>query len=151
MTRSKVEDAINAFVTYVKATLPGNITTANVGMTIAAPALKKIEKSVRMDAQYLPSAMINLESVEHEESGQLARRQTLLVNLIILAAHGTAATLDAYIDRYHDAALDLATSTGYIPGTGYVLTVVASDKGIEADGTRGYVVVQFTVKSEELY
>jgi hypothetical protein len=151
MTTSPVERMVDAFSDYVIASLPGKITTANVGQTIAAPALKKIEKSVRADAQYWPRAIVNADTFEFGEAGQLSRMVEIGIDVYVFASHTTPTTLAIYLERYLDSVVDLSTSTGIIPVLGYGLRVISADKGVEPDGTRGWVVVRFLVWSEAAY
>jgi len=147
MTKSPVERMTDAFVTYAKAQLPGLITQANVGKTVAAPALKKIEKTVKVDTQYFPSAAINLDSVELEEAGPGALRVDATVDLVIFASDSKPDRLSAFIDRYLDAAVDLAAD-GPMLNSEFYLRAERADKGIEADGTRGWAMVAFTIWGE---
>ena len=131
--------------------LPGLITKANIGQALAAPALKKIEKTVRMDVQYFPSAAINLDSAEFSESGSGSIRVDASVDIFVFAADSKADRLSTFIDRYLDAVCDLASSAALFGSAGFNVKVVHADKGIEPDGARGWAAVQFIVWGEALF
>jgi hypothetical protein len=147
-SKSPVERIVNAFVTYAKATLPGLVTTANVGQTLAAPALKKIEKAGRVDIQYFPCAAINLDSVEFSDSGAGSMRADLVIDVFVCASDSKPANLAAYLDRYLDAVVDLASNDATVGAEGFELKIDRADKGLEPEGTRGWVAVSFTVWGE---
>jgi hypothetical protein len=148
MTASPVERAVNAFVAYAQAALPGLVTRANVGQALAAPALKKIAKTVRVDIQYFPACAINLDSVEFSDSGSGSIRADAQVDVYVFAADSKPATLTVYLDRYLDAVADLAAGAPVVGTEGFNVKVDRADKGLEPDGTRGWCAVQFTVWGE---
>jgi hypothetical protein len=148
MTASPVERVVNAFVAYAKAALPGLITRANVGQSLAAPALKKIEKTVRVDLQYFPSCAINLDEVDFAESGSGSIRADARMDVYIFAADSKPDNLAAFLDRYLDAVVDLAAGGPNVGTEGFNVKVDRADKGLEPDGNRGWVAVQFTLWGE---
>lgn len=145
---SPVEAMVNAFTSYAAATLPALITRANLGQTLAAPPLKKIEKTARIDLQYFPSAAINLDSVETEATGPHLRAFTVMIDLFIFASDSKHDRLVAFVDRYLDAAMDLEDYDSTMGATNYRLLAERADKGIEPDGSRGWVAVSFRVWGE---
>ena len=147
MTKSPVERMVDTFTAYVKAELHGLIIAANSGKAVAAPALKKIEKTVKVDTQYFPSAAVNLDSVELSEAGPGALRVDAAVDLAIFATDTKPERLSAFVDRYLDAAIDLAAD-GTMGNSEFYLRAERADKGIEADATRGWALVAFTIWAE---
>jgi len=147
-SKSPVERIVNAFVAYAKATLPGLITTANVGQTLAAPALKKIEKTSCVNVQYFPACAINLDSVGFSDSGAGSLRADLTIDVFIFASDSKPANLAAYVDRYLDAVVDLASNDATVGAEGFEIKIERADKGLEPEGTRGWVAVSFTVWGE---
>lgn len=145
---SPVERIVTAFVSYVQATLPGLLTAANSGKTVAAPVFKKIEKTVRMDSQYFPSVGINLDSVRPSESGSGSYLFECEVDVFALATASKPDLLATYLDRYLDAISDLASSSARAGITAFELKLTSADKGHDPDGTNGWVAVSFTVWGE---
>jgi hypothetical protein len=145
---SPVERLVTAFVDYAKATLPGLITKANIGQSLSAPAFKKIEKTVRMDAQYYPSVGINLDGSEFSDSGIGSLRADCAVDVFAFATNSKPEQLSTILDRYLDAIVDLASGEARAGALGFEVSVKSGDKGIEPDGTRGWVAVLFNVWGE---
>lgn len=151
MTASPVERVVTAFVAYVVATLPGLVTRANVGQALAAPALKKIEKTGCVNVQYFPACAINLDAVDFQDSGSGSIRADAQVDVYVFAADSSAAKLAVYLDRYLDAVVDLAAGGPTVATEGFNIKVDRADKGLEPDGTRGWCAVQFTIWGEALF
>jgi hypothetical protein len=151
MTLSPVERMVDSFVAYVKAELPLRLIQANAGKAVAAPVLKKIEKTVKVDVQYFPCAAVNFESADFEITGQGAMQITGMVDVLVFAADSKPERLSVVVERYLDAVIDLASSAGSWSVDTFELWPVRADKGIEPDGSRGWAVVQFLLKGEVDY
>lgn len=148
MTASPVERLVNAFVTYAKATLPGLVILANSGQAVAAPAFKKIEKTVRMESQYFPCVGINLDQASFAESGSGSILVECTVDVFALATASKSDLLAAYLDRYLDAIADLASGAARAGASGFEVKVTSADKGHDPEGTNGWAAVSFTVWGE---
>lgn len=150
MTKSKVREMVSDFVAYAGTELPLRIAAANDGELITAPALKKIEKTIRVNAQYFPCAAINLESVDFEEAGPGALRIEARIDLAIFAADSRPERLSDFLDRYLDSAVDLASDDD-MGASDWNIRVESADKGCEPDGTRGWVAVRFVLFGEVVF
>jgi hypothetical protein len=151
MTLSPVERMVDSFVAYVKAELPLRLIQANAGKAVAAPALKKIEKTVKLNIQYFPCAGINLDSAVFEEAGPGALRVEVRIDLFVCASDSKPERLSAFLERYMDAAVDLASGDPTMGGSMFNLSVTSADKGMAADGEQGWSAVQFVVVGEVDY
>jgi hypothetical protein len=145
---SPVERIVDAFVAYAVAKIPTLLNQANSGQVIQAPAFKKVAKTAFMESQYFPAVGINLDSVAFDDSGSNSIRVECEVGVIAVATASKPDLLAAYLDRYLDAISDLASSSARAGSSGFEVKLTSADKGLDPDGTNGWVAVSFTVWGE---
>jgi hypothetical protein len=98
--------------------------------------------------QYLPCAVINLDSVDFEEAGPGAIRSVAIVDTVFVVAENDPTKLAIELERYTDAFVDLISADSTLGGSVFNAITKGMEKGIEPDGKRGVAVVTVEISGE---